>query len=108
MPVEQACCGHKTDLVSRAVDIWLCAGRCGLCTGYAVQHAALLKRLVTGAKVRAIKQPFEFWRAGELASDSSDSISHSQHHLLCECVPGLLPLLQRLMRTLWFCLPLRR
>src|SRR5208337_1998760 len=48
---------------------------------------------VTGAKVRARKQPFGFWRAGELASDSSDSISHSQHHLLCECVPGLLPLL---------------
>src|SRR5271165_1636150 len=51
---------------------------------------------VTGAKVRARKQPFGFWRAGELASDSSDSISHSQHHLLCECVPGLLPLFNRL------------
>src|SRR5271166_4824030 len=49
---------------------------------------------VTGAKVRSRRQPFGFWRAGELASDSSDSISHSQHHLLCECVPGLLPLLR--------------
>ncbi len=59
----------------------------------AVSFLAFVPFEVRGAKVRARKQPFEFWRAGELASDSSDSISHLQHNLLCECVPGLLPLL---------------
>jgi transposase len=48
---------------------------------------------VRGAKVRARSSLLNSGWDGELASDSSDSISHSQHHPLCECVPGLLPLL---------------
>jgi hypothetical protein len=54
---------------------------------------------VRGAKVRARSSLLNSGWDGELASDSSDSISHSQHHPLCECVPGLLPLLRIAMRA---------